>query len=140
MWKLKIQILKGIYYSPYFLRRRVFEFFSKIYFFQEVLWLSVKSSKVQIFLNENLWLKLQLVFSCTQWVLAASPVNIFYFYLIKMKNLIHSKLFLAFICPLKVLKTFLICFNHQIKSKTSLYCNMTLIHFFYLPSPYTSLC
>ena len=54
----------------------------------------------------NLWLKLHLVFSCTWWILAASLVNIFYFYLIKMKNLTLSKLFLAFIWPLNTLYLF----------------------------------
>ena len=33
-------------------------FFSKNDFFQEVLWLPAKSSKVQILENENLWLKI----------------------------------------------------------------------------------
>ena len=33
-------------------------FFSKNDFFQEVLWLSAKSSEVQILENEKIWLKL----------------------------------------------------------------------------------
>ena len=74
-------------------------FFSKNDFFQEVLWLSAKFSEVQNLENENLWLKLQFVFRCASRLLAASPRNFSYFYLIKMKNPPLSKpyfgLFLA---------------------------------------------
>ena len=60
-------------------------------FFQEILWLSAKSCEGQILEDENLWLKLQLVFRCTYGLLAASLENFIYFYLIKIKNLSHSK-------------------------------------------------
>ena len=49
--------------------------------------------------NENLWLKLQFVFRYASRLLAASPGNFSYFYLVKMKNPPLSKsyfgLFLA---------------------------------------------
>ena len=58
---------------------------------------------------------------------AASAVNISHFYLIKMKNLTFQAIF-ASIWPL-VLKTL------QIKSKTSLDCDMTLIYFLLFTEP-----
>ena len=46
-----------------------------------------------------------------------------------MKNFTLSRLFFTIIWPLNVIKTLFTYFNHQIKSITSLNCNMTLIQF-----------
>ena len=44
-------------------------------------------------------------------------------------SFIIPKRFFTFIWPLKVIKTLFTYFDHQIKSLTSLNCNMTLIQF-----------
>ena len=95
-------------------------FFSKNDFFQEVLWLSAKFSEVQILENENLWLKLHFVFRCASRLLAASPRNFYYFYLIKMKNHPLPSLILDFFWPAELIKTLFTYFNHKIKPKPSL--------------------
>ena len=61
-----------------------------------------------------------MVFRCTYWLHAASLENFSYFYLIKMKNLPHSKPYFGLFWPLKLIKTLFTYFYHKIKPKPSI--------------------
>ena len=61
-----------------------------------------------------------MVFRCTYGLLAASLENFSYFYLIKMKNLPHSKPYFGLFWPLKLIKTLFTYFYHKIKPKPSI--------------------